>query len=55
MVSEVIKHIQRYQKKPYNLKIIVPIHDSLLNYTMISEKECFEYSLQAEPRENYKQ
>jgi len=52
MVGEVIKQVQKLQKKPYNLKPLPQMQKFLLQeHTTVSEKEMFELSLTAEPRE----
>lgn len=51
LVSQVILQVQKYQKKPYNFKSISQIHDYLMSYVPCTEKENYELSLQAEPRE----
>lgn len=51
MVGEVIRSVQRFQQKPYNLKPVPTIQQYLLSHKVVSEKDCFEMSLIAEPRE----
>jgi len=51
MVAEVIKLVQRFQQKPFNLTAVPAIAEWLLSHKSLSEKELFELSLISEPRE----
>ena len=51
-VAEVIKQIQRFQKRPYNLKKIQVVADLLTNQKMYNDEECFKISLIIEPRKS---
>jgi len=50
MVADVIRQIQRFQKRPFNLKTVPSIQQYLWQHQTLSEKECFQLSLIAEPR-----
>ncbi|KAH3743003.1 Ras guanine nucleotide exchange factor Q [Pelomyxa schiedti] len=50
MVAGVIQELQRYQQQPYNFAKVESIYGFLNSVKGVSEKECFELSLIAEPR-----
>eukprot|EP01111_Echinosteliopsis_oligospora_P014269 TRINITY_DN5343_c0_g1_i1.p1 TRINITY_DN5343_c0_g1~~TRINITY_DN5343_c0_g1_i1.p1 ORF type:complete len:787 (+),score=167.94 TRINITY_DN5343_c0_g1_i1:194-2554(+) len=52
MVAEVIKEVQQYQQKPYNLKECLPVKELFRNHKILSEGELFKLCLIAEPRES---
>jgi len=51
LVAEVIKEIQQYQYKPYNLVQVQPIVQYFNTYEFLKEPDAFKLSLQIEPRE----
>lgn len=51
MVADVIRQVVRFQQKPYNLMPVESISKWLLSHTPVPEKELFDLSLKAEPRE----
>jgi hypothetical protein len=51
MVARVIQDLQRHQMKPYNLARVESITHWLEKMETATEKEAFDLSLQAEPRE----
>lgn len=52
LVAQIILQIKKYQKKPYNIETVKEIQDYLLNQPITTEKENYNMSLIAEPREN---
>ncbi|KAH3744162.1 Ras guanine nucleotide exchange factor Q [Pelomyxa schiedti] len=50
MVAAVIQEVQNYQQKPYNFTRVDSIIKMLNNVKSLSETQCFDLSLQAEPR-----
>eukprot|EP00727_Mastigamoeba_balamuthi_P001078 m51a1_g10968 putative mis5 protein (1716) ;mRNA; r:253454-262202 len=50
LVATAVQDLLQYQNVPYNLTKVEPVAQWLLSIENASEKECFDMSLQAEPR-----